>query len=614
MGKSINRILRGIILLATVLSAQATFAQKVTFEVNAPKVVAVGEVFRVEYVTNSKPKSFQGPQFESMDLLAGPTMSTNKSVAIVNGRMSQESQYAYTYVLQCSSEGEFTITEAKLESEGDTFTIRPFKIKAVTEDAVPANIQGRSGGGSNNTPRATLSQDDIVLRAIIDKKDVYKGEPIKVTYKLYRRVPLNLENAKFPSYNGFWVQQLNVDGYKVQREELNGKIYDTHVLREDLLFPQQAGTLTIEPLNLNVVAQIITQQRRQSIIDDFFAGPDIQEVRRKLSTQPVKINVRELPAGAPASFYGAVGDFQMETVRPPVEVAANAAFTYNIKIAGKGNLPQVQSPKLTLPASFEQYNVKTTESINNNAGGIYGYRQFEYPVIARVAGEYNIDPVEFTYFNPNLRTYETVKTSPLTLRVLPDSTSMSGAPTTLLGGLSKEEIKIIGNDIRFIKLDSPHLYPAGRAFFGGIWYYFAVAGIIFLFAVVYVWLSKLAKERRNSALMKGRKANKVALQRLRAAEVFMKENNQRGFYEEMLKGLWGYIGDKLNIPASNLTKEYVREELVKRGVATDVSQRYIDIIVECEYAQYSPDGTGMMNDVYVSGVEIVSKLENFIGK
>lgn len=605
---------RTLLFFSVLLSAEAGYAQKVTFEVNAPKVVAVGEVFRVEYITNSKPKSFSGPQFEGMDMLAGPTLSTNKSVAIVNGHMSQESQYAYTYVLQCSSDGEFTVTEAKLESEDNTYTIRPFKIRALTEESVPANTQARGGSNANNTPRATLSQDDIVIRAVVDKKDVYKGEPVKVTYKLYRRVPLNLENAKFPSYNGFWVQQLNVDGYKIQREELNGKIYDTHILREDLLFPQQAGTLTIEPLNLSVVAQIVTQQRRQSIIDDFFAGPEVQEVRRKLSTQPVKINVKELPAGAPSSFYGAVGDFQMETVQPPVEVAANSAFTYGIKISGKGNLPQVQAPKLTLPASFEQYNVKTTESLNNNSGGIYGYRQFEYPVIARVAGEYNIEPIEFTYFNHKLRTYETVKTSPLTLRVLPDSTSMGSSAAALLGGLSKEEIKIIGNDIRFIKLANPNLHPIGKAFFGGFWYFLTAAAIISLFVFLLVWLRKLIKERHNSALVKGKRANKVALQRFRTAESHMKTNNQRGFYEEMLKGLWGYIGDKLNIPASNLTKENVREELIKRGVAADISQSYINIIVECEYAQYSPDGTGMMNDVYASGVKIVSKLEDIIGR
>ena len=388
-----------------------------------------------------------------------------------------------------------------------------------------------------------------------------------------------------------------------------------HVIREDLLFPQQAGKLTIEPLELSVVAQIIMEPRRQSIIDDFFGGPNIQEVRRRIATDPVSITVKGLPSGAPESFSGAVGDFTMETVSIPSEVAANSAFTYGIKISGSGNLPQVQAPQLQLPASFEQYNVKTTESLNNTAGGIYGYRQFDYPVIARVAGDYELEPVKFTYFNPRLHTYETLSTPRVSLHVLPDSTSVSVPGSgVMLGGISKEDIKILGRDIRFIKLGPPQLKEKGNLFFGSLGYYVSLVAILAVFVVALVQLRKVMAERHNSVLIKGKRANKVALQRFRAAKSHMESGNQRGFYEEMLKALWGYIGDKLNISSANLTKEYVREELVKRGVVPDMAQRYVDIIVECEYAQYAPSATGRMNEVYGAGVEIVSKLEGIIGK
>lgn len=597
-----------VLLLMLVVPAFAS-AQKVSFEVNAPKVVAVGEVFRVEYVSDSKPQDFVGPSFEGVDVLAGPTLSTSKSVSIVNGNMTQEARYTYTYVLQCNAEGEFSVPAATITVKGKNYSSGPLAIKALTENSVA----GGQGGGES-VRRPSLAPDDIAVRAIIDRKEVYKGEPVKVTYKLYRKVPLNLESAKFPTYNGFWAQQLNVDGYAPQREELNGKIYDTHIIREDLLFPQQAGTLTIDPLELNVVAQLVTESRRQSIIDDFFGGPDIQEVRRKVSTAPVSIKVKDLPQGAPSSFSGAVGDFQMETVTPAAEVVSNSAFTFGIKISGRGNLPQVQAPMLTLPASFEQYNVKTTESLNNTADGIYGYRQFEYPVIARAAGKYEIQPVEFTYFNPKLHAYETASTPPFTLIVSPDSTGVAQGGTALLSGLSKEDIKILGSDIRFIELGSPRLRPKTRMFFGSAWYFLCIALMGGLFAFLLVWLRKVARERRNSAIVKGKRANRFALQRFKAAAAHMAADNQRGFYEEMLKALWGYIGDKLNIPAANLTKEYVREELIRRGVAPDTAQRYIDIIVECEYAQYAPSATGRMNEIYGEGVEMVSKLENTLGK
>lgn len=605
MRVSIGRVLVLLLLLAVPTFASA---QKVSFEVNAPKVVAVGEVFRVEYVSDSKPQDFTGPQFEGVDVLAGPTLSTSKSVSIVNGNMTQEARYTYTYVLQCNTEGDYQIPQAAIKVKGKSYTAAPFTITALTENSSPGQE------GASNGPRPSLAPDDIVIRAITDRQEVYKGEPIRVTYKLYRRVPLNLESAKSPTYNGFWAQQLNVDGYTPQREELNGKIYDTHVIREDLLFPQQAGTLMIEPLELNVAAQIVTEGRRQSIIDDFFGGPDIQEVRRKVVTRPVAITVKDLPSGAPSGFSGAVGEFQLETVNPPSEVAANSAFTFGIKISGSGNLPQVQAPMLTLPSSFEQYNVKTTESLNNTAGGIYGYRQFEYPVIARAAGEYDIQPVQFTYFNPKLRTYETLATSAQSIRVMPDSTGVSPGGTAVIGGLSKEDIKILSSDIRFIELGSPRLRYKTHLFFGSAWYFLCIGVIGAVFVFLLLWMRKVARERRNSAVLKGKRANKVALQRFRAAAAHRDEGNQRGFYEETLKALWGYIGDKLNIPAANLTKENVREELIKRGVAADTAQRYIDIIVECEYAQYAPSATGRMNEIYGEAVAMVSKLENILGR
>ena len=592
-------------------------AQKVSLEVSVPDVVAVGEVFRVEFTADAKPNDFKGPQFEDMDVLAGPTLSSNYSMQIINGNMTQERKFTYTYLLQCNSAGEFTIAPATVTVDGKDYSTRPRKVKAVAESE-SAKPQQQTGGGSvaaGSSTAAGISADDIILRAVTDRTEVYKGQPVRVTYKLYTRLPLNLESAQYPSYNGFWAQQLNVDGYSPKREEYNGKIYDTHIIREDLLFPQQSGSIKVDPLELNVVAQVLVEQRRRSILDDFFGGPNVTSVRKKIATQPLTIKVKDLPAAAPASFTGAVGDFSIETITPPTDVVANSAFTYTIRISGSGNLPQVQAPILSLPTTFEQYSVKTTESLNNTPDGIFGYRQFEYPVIARAVGDYDVQPIEFTYFNPKLKTYETLSSKPFSIHVSPDSASMNAASATgLVSGLSKEDLKIIGHDIRFIKIDSPRLKLRCMPFFASLWYFVIMALVIGVFVFLAMWLKKLMRQRRNTALIKGKRANKVALARFKSAALYMNTDTPRGFYEEMLKALWGYVGDKLNIPASNQTKVYVREELLKRNIPNDNVQKFIDIIAECEYAQYAPSATAKMNELYAQGIDIVSKLENIIGK
>lgn len=592
----------------------AAYAQKdVTFELNSPEVVAVGEIFRVEFVaSNAKPKTFNAPEFGGLDIIAGPSQSTRKSTFIENGAMTQVNQYSYVYIVQANSEGEFTISEASVEVGRDTYRTRPLKVKAIKETA--SSQQGGSQQSQQTQDPATIAPDDILLKVEVDKTSAFKGEPVRVLYKLYSRVSVGwLEERKMPAFNGFWVQQLN-NSYPLQREAHNNKIYNVQVLAEYLLYPQQAGTLHIEPLEATAVAQIRVERRRQSMLDDFFGGiPDIQEVRRRVVSEPVSINVRELPQNAPSSFSGAVGEFEMTADPFPAEITANAAVTYTMKIAGSGNLPQIQAPKMYLPASFEQYNVKTTESLDNSSRGITGYRQFEYPFIARVTGDYEIHPVEFTYFSPKRLEYVTLSSPQTMVRVMPDNTPRS-TTGNIVSGLSKEDIKIIGRDIRYIKLGPANLHPKGMLFMGSVLYVLIAAAVIGLFAFLLVFLRKYLQERRNSALLKGKRANKVALQRFKAAENYMDTENRTGFYEEMLKALWGYMGDKLNIPVANLTKENIREELVKKGVAAELAERYVGIIGKCEYAQYAPAASGGMDELYTLGIELVSRIESVLGK
>ena len=595
---------------ATVASAD----EKVSFEVKAPMVVAKGEAVRVEFSLNASPDegSFTAPSFEGFDVIAGPAFSQGSSIQIVNGQMTRSSNYTITYVLLPQQEGNFTIGAASVRVGKSQYKTKALPIEVVEETPESSGGQQAVQGGQSADDVQQVSKDDILLRMILSRTTAFKGEPIRATLKLYYRVNLRGDNgSKFPSFNGFWSQDLtDPNSARVGRETYNGKVYETRVLYDYLLYPQQVGSLTIDPVDMTVVAQVVVQSRNA---DPFFGGGrEVFNVPRKVQSQRATVTVKPLPSGAPSSFSGAVGRFTMDTQLPSERIAANSGATFTVKISGTGNLTFVQAPKLPLPTSFEQYNVKTTESINTSATGISGYRQFEYPFIARAEGTYDIEPIEFTYFDPQRVQYVTLRSKPLTLEITPDARGGGDAVVMQGRGMSKEEVKMLGQDIRFIKLGGAQLRSERVPFIFSAAYWILLLGVLVLFTMIYVALRKQIRESQNVALVRGKRANKVAVQRFRAAKRYMEEQNRHAFYEEMLRALWGYMSDKFNIPVANLTKENVREELHKRGVSSEDSQRFTDIITQCDEAQYSPVETARMNDVYSEGVNLISRIESVI--
>lgn len=612
----LKKILLFFVALFSCVGVVLADGEGVSFEVNAPRVVAVGEPFGVEFSLNAKPKDFVAPSFEGFDVLAGPSTSTSSSVQFINGKMSQSVNNTFSFVVAASSEGEFTIGEASVKADGKTYKTQAVTVKVIKE------VGGNGSAGEQNKKKpesaaARLAEDDVLIVATVDRTNVYKGQPVLVTYKLYTRVAMNAEGQKMPSFAGFWTQRLNIDSNRWLREEYKGKLYDACPIAEYLLFPQQSGVVKIEPMEMSVVArlQVKNPRRGHDPFADFFDVPQIQEVRRVVRSEELTLNVKALPEGAPASFSGAVGEFEMQVTPPADEIEANSAVTYVVKISGTGNLSMIQAPQIALPTTFEQYSVKSSESIQTTARGVSGYRQFEYPMIARAEGDFFIPALEFTYFNPRLAKYVTLTAEEYAIHVAPDASAQSGMPNAaLVSGIDKEDIKFLGRDIRFIKLSEGEFEQRGKVFmFGGLWWAI-VAGMIALFGAVVAWLSSYLKQMRNQATLKGKRANKVALARFRAAEKYMKEQNTRGFYEEMLRGLWGYLGDKLNIPASDLTKENVRETLTRKGASVEDVERYVGLITDCEYAQYAPSAGIHVEDAYLRGVEAISRLEAVINK
>lgn len=613
--KFLGRYLRKTILLVGLLlsAAVAKADGDVTFEVSVPRMITQGEYFNVSFtLTNATPDegSFEAPSFEGLDILAGPTESTGSQLYIMNGVRSQTSTYTLTYAVIANTTGNVTIGSAKVKVDGKSYTTKATPIEVVASQ--------QSDNATNNhgsSVQKQLAQDDILLRLNLSRSSVYNGEPVRATLMLYTRAEgiAGLENFKLPSFDGFWSQELQVSANNNSRVNINDKVYDAYVLKDYLLYPQKAGELSIEPTTLTAIAQVVVQNGRY---DPFFGrSADVYNVQRNLSTGVVKLTVKPLPDGAPATFNGAVGEFTLSSEVPQEDLEANSSATYVVKISGSGNINFLQEPTLTLPSSFELYDVRKSEKINTTSSGISGYKQFEYPFIVRSEGEYKIDGVEFTYFNPKTTQYITLRGKPMSLNIQPDKSSAITVATPVGRTIpSQEDVAQLGEDIRFIKLGETQFSVVAAPFMMSDMYYAILAAIVVLVAAAYFILSRRIKRSKNAVLMRNRRANKVAVQRFQVASRYMREENSRDFFSEMSRALWGYISDKLNIPVANLAKENIRTELRSRGVSEQQAQAFTDIITRCEEAQYSPLGSVDMNELYTDGVNIISHIESVIKK
>lgn len=601
----------------------AAAAEETKFTANAPMLVNEGEPFRVEFSLNAKPDAdtFIAPPFDGLSVIAGPSTSTGRSIQFINGSMSQSINYTITYVVVAERSGECIIEPAKITVDGTTYSTAETIIEVRNTGSEPAQQQSGYNSSSQQQRQQPQSleqrasqqvgKDDLLLRVVVSRSSVYKGESLRATLKLYSRVNIaGSEGLKTPPFNGFWSQRLESEQGPF-RESYNGKVYDAYTIGEYLLYPQQGGKLKIEPAEITVYAQVIVSNPRQN--NFFFGGPEVYNLPRHLRSPEVEIDVKSLPAGAPASFGGAVGRYTMEAHLSNSQIAANSAANISLRIAGEGNINFLQAPQLVVPTSFELYDVKSSEQIRNSASGTSGSRTFEYPFIARAEGDYAIAPIEFTYFNPAEARYVTLRSQEFAIGVTPDPKGGGTTAQISTVGINKEDVRLLGNDIRFINLTAGKLLSHSAPLVLSPLYWGLVIGLVLLFALLYVVLRKRIRDNRNTVLVKGRRANKVAIQRFRAAATYMREAKRHAFYEEMLRALWGYISDRFNIPVADLTKESIREELSRRGAATEAME-VVEIISMCEEAQYSPVDSTTMDEVYTKGIEIISKIESIVKK
>lgn len=603
-----------LLILIAAFTAITVQAQQVTFEVQTPSLVAAGERFRVEFtLTNAQSDNFTPPTFTGLSVLAGPTTSTGSMISMINGVQNSQTTLTYTYLVQSStSEKRAIISPAVITAGGKTYTTKTQLI-----DIAPGGEAGTNSSASRNQPSAngsqTLAADDILLKMEINRSNVYKGEAIVASLKIYARVGIaGLENAKYPAFNGFWTQELEVANQRPERQTVGGKVYESQIIRQWLIYPQKTGVIEIEQSSFTAIAQIVTQSAGNSMFDSFFGGgSSVQHVNRPVSAPAVRITVKDLPSPVPANFSGAVGQFKLESSLTSPSFTANSGGSIILKLSGKGDFPLIQTPKIELPAAFELYDTKTSEQITNSTAGTTGTRTWEYPFIARAEGNYTIDPIEISYFDPATGRYAVLRSQPFEIEILKDNNS-GGSVGAIVSGVTKEDLKMLGQDIRFIRVGEPKFKAKGDFVIWSLTFFIAVILMLVAFGATLFFLKKQIGQRADLVRVKNKKANSVALKRLKKAKGYMVANDEVRFFEEILRALWGYMGDKLAIDVAELTKERVRHTLLDRGVSPEQSEEFLTLVSECELAQYSPISGVKMDKAYNAALDLIGRFQTIV--
>ena len=592
----------------------------VTFTGTGKQVVEVGERFRIVYEVNADGSHFRSPDFGKLEVLSGPNTSTSSSIEYINGRMSRSYSKTYTFIVQAVQEGEITVTPAKVVVDGKTYSSNPITIKVVKSSSGQKGTTrtATSTQGGNSTSGGVLQDDDVYIKAYINKRDPYIGEQIIITYKIYTKVPIsNISLQKSPSYPGFWSKNLMKDNnhLKQSTQVINGEEYVVADIAKYALFPQKSGELTIEPMKIDCNVQIRVQSKRRKSydpFDDFFNDPffnrNVKNVSTTLVSKPIKIKVKPLPQkDKPDSFNGAVGEFNFVSELENDHLKANDALTLKIKINGRGNIELVSAPEVKFPPDFETYDPKINSNIKVNSAGVSGSKTFEYLAIPRASGDFTIGPAEFSYFNPKDGKYHSFTSGELKVTVEKGDQNLQGVTYS---SSAQEDIRFIGQDIRHIKTGAVVLKQKGSFLFASTLYYVLLA-VPFLLMILFVIVWKQQEKRHsNVSLMKNRKANKIARSRLQKADKLRKSGDEKAFYDELAQALWGYIADKFNIPGSNLSMDTVKETLSSKNVDDQVTDNFVNTLHNIDFARFAPgDSSGKMENVYQEAMNAIMQAE-----
>lgn len=608
-------------IVAFLLTAIFQMSAQNVIRVEAPDVVAVNEQFNVTFIIEGEksPSDFQWSSGDDFQLVWGPQKGSSSSIQIINGKRSSSHQTTFTYILIPKATGTFQLPAATALLSGDRISSTQASIQVVSDGASSSQSSGQNGGKSSgggqtsSTGSGEISSNDLFMRLSLSRTEVVIGEPITATLKIYQRANVvGFENAKFPTFNGFWSQETYVpNNIEFKRESLDDKIYNTAVLRTYVLIPQQSGTITIDPAELVCLVNIRTAPSTSNSLFDSFFQDEYRTIRKRVTTPAVKVKVNPLPAGQPASFGGGVGNFGISARLTTDNLKTHDAASLIITVSGRGNVALLEEPKVNFPPDFEVYDTKTTENTDKSNGGTSGSKSFEYPFIPRSHGDFTIDPVEYSYYDVNAGKYVTLRTEPLHVKVAKGKGGDSTPVTTVNSGVERKDVKSLADDIRFIFTGKPGLSGSGSFFVGSVFFWILLALMILGATSVYLAFRKVAAMRADVAGTKNRRATKMAQKRLKLAGEYLDKNLYTAFYEELHKALIGFVSDKLNMDMSEISKDNIASALTDGGVSEEQTKAFTDLLDACEFARYSPDGGNeAMRSHYDAALKVISSIDS----
>ncbi|KJS05452.1 MAG: hypothetical protein VR77_08385 [Flavobacteriales bacterium BRH_c54] len=578
-----------LLLLAFTSSGIIAVAQDIKVTAAASHYdVATGDRFKIEFRVNANIDNFKPPKISDFRVLSGPNQST--SMSWVNGKTS--ANISYSYILMAVKEGSFIIPAAEVIIDGKKYQSNTIEINV----SKGANVQNNP---NSNNATVTKNSGDLFIKSSVNKTTVYQGEHLVATYQLFTKINIAAnEMVKNADLNGFWSQEINIGQAQWTQEIINGERWNIATIRKIVLFPQRSGELEIDPLEM----RFITQKRvsgGQSIFDQFFG--QVVEEEHIVKSKPIKIKVLPHPTPKPYGFINAVGQLKMTTEVSANEVKANEAINIKINISGIGNLPLIDNPQINFPKEFEIYDPKITDNTKTSNVGVSGSKEYNYLVIPRYQGDFTIDPIIFSYFNPSTKKYETIKSNPIVLKINKGDGTENNVTYTAAG---KEDIKILGEDIRYIHTDTPQFVLNANNLYNTWKFYSLLLLAPLLFIIAFIIRNKTRAANSDIARVKSKKAGRLAAKLLSSAKKSLAANDKNAFYEATSKALFGYVGDKLNIAVADLTQENIKSSLAAKDVDDNIINSLIETIDLCDMARFAP--------VPVSEQEVYDKAENII--